>query len=88
VREYVAHRTYDAQLDWFVMRNGQYQPLAADDEGTYRSEVFPGLWLHSQALIEARAADLFSTLQRGTASAEHADFVKKLAETARQHLEK
>ena len=27
VREYIVHRTYDGELDWFVLRDGQYQAI-------------------------------------------------------------
>ena len=78
VLEYLVHRTYDGEFDWFVLRNGQYVRLPADSEGIYRSEVFPGLWLKADALIAGRLAEVLAVLQRGVASAEHADFVKKL----------
>ena len=45
VREYLVWRVQDRELDWFVLRDGQYEPLAAGDDGILRSTVFPGLWL-------------------------------------------
>jgi hypothetical protein len=79
VREYIVHRTYDGELDWFVLRGGQYQRLSPDARGVYRSEVFPGLWLDANALIAGRIAEVLTVVQRGIASTEHADFVKNLA---------
>lgn len=78
VREYVVHRTYDGEADWFVLRDGEYLRLAPDGEGIYRSEVFPGLWLHVPALIAGNLADVLTVLQRGIASVEHQEFVKLL----------
>lgn len=78
VREYIVLRTYDGDLDWFVLRDGQYVRLSPDDQGVYRSQVFPGLWLRAGALMAGAMAEVLSTLQQGTASAEHAQFVKFL----------
>ena len=79
VNEYLMHRTYDGEFDWFVLRDGQYQRMARDGEGFYRSEAFPGLWLHADAMVAGRLAEVLAVLRRGIASAEHADFVNKLA---------
>ncbi len=64
---------------WFELRDGQYQQLSPDAQGMYRSEVFPGLWLQAEALIAGQLAEVLTVLQRGIASAGHADSVKKLA---------
>ena len=45
VREYVVWRVLDRQVDWFVLREGRYEPMALPADGIYRSTVFPGLWL-------------------------------------------
>ena len=81
VQEYIVHRTYDGEIDWFMLRDGQYEKQPVDAEGLHRSEVFPGLWLHAQAMIEGKLAEVLSVLQRGLASAEHGDFVKKISQT-------
>ena len=43
VREYIVWRVQDREIDWFVLRDGSYEPLAPDADGLLRSEVFPGL---------------------------------------------
>jgi hypothetical protein len=68
VREYLVWRVYDRAIDWFVLRTGQYVALTPDADGLFKSEVFPGLWLDSSALL---TGDL--------ATAEHAAFVAQLA---------
>lgn len=83
VLEYIVHRVYDGELDWFTLREGQYQRLSPDVEGIYRSEVFPGLWLEESALIQGRLADVLAVLQRGIASAEHAAFLAGLSKEIR-----
>src|SRR5262249_47488776 len=51
VREYVVWRVLDREVDWFVLREGRYEHLAASPAGVYQSEVFPGLWLDAAALV-------------------------------------
>jgi Uma2 family endonuclease len=81
VREYIVWRVVDQAIDWFVLRDGRYEPLTADAERVFRSEVFPGLWLDSAAMLRGDAAAVIARLQRGTATAEHTAFVNRLAAT-------
>jgi Uma2 family endonuclease len=78
VREYLVWRVLDQALDWFVLRSGQYERLAPDVQGVLRSEVFPGLWLDTMALLRGDLAGVLATVQRGLASPEHAAFVARL----------
>ena len=79
VREYVLVRTQQGAIDWFVLRDGKYESLLLD-EGVYKSEVFPGLWLDPAALLRGDGVAVLATLQRGLASAEHAAFVERLGQ--------
>ena len=83
VREYVVWRVREDAVDWFVLRQAQFVPLAPGPDGVFRSEVFPGLWLDPAALI-ARDPRLLTVLQQGLASPEHAAFVAQLAQQAAQ----
>jgi Uma2 family endonuclease len=78
VREYVVWRVQDRAVDWFVLRDGDYEPLALGVDGLLRSEVFPGLWLDSAALLRGDLATVLAVVQRGLASPEHADFAARL----------
>lgn len=78
VREYVVIAIRQHRLFWFVLRNGAYQELAPADDGTLRSEVFPGLWLHPQAMLDLNDQLLRETTKAGLASPEHAAFVAKM----------
>jgi Uma2 family endonuclease len=78
VREYIVWRVLDKEIDWFVLRAGQYERLPLDAEGLYCSEVFPGLWLDPAALLRGDLATVFAAVQRGLASPEHAAFVARL----------
>jgi hypothetical protein len=77
VKEYIVWRVLDQAIDWFVLRQSQYDPLPLAD-GVYRSEVFPGLWLDPAALTRFDLATVLQVLQRGVASAEHGAFVTRL----------
>jgi Uma2 family endonuclease len=79
VREYVIWRVWDEAIDWLVLRQGRYEPLAPVD-GVYRSEVFPGLWLDAAAVLRSDLARVLEVLQQGLAGQEHADFVRKGSE--------
>ncbi len=78
VREYIVWRVLDQAIDWFVLREDRYQPLPKDEAGPYKSEVLPGLWLNSAALVRGDMASVLQILQQGLASPEHAAFVARL----------
>jgi Uma2 family endonuclease len=77
IREYVVWRVEDGAIDWFVLRGQQYEPLLPTG-GVYRSEVFPGLWLNSAALVAEDLVAVLQVVQEGIASSEHAAFVASL----------
>jgi Uma2 family endonuclease len=78
VREYIVWRVLDRQIDWFVLREGEFVRLPLGDDGLYRSEVFPGLWLDPAALVRGDGQSVQAALERGLASPEHAEFVARL----------
>lgn len=82
VLEYVVWRVEDRQIDWFVLRSGQYELLGRDASGIYRSEVFPGLWLDATALVQGNLSAVFRVVQQGLASPEYTSFAAKLQHTA------
>jgi Uma2 family endonuclease len=80
VREYLLWRILDKEFDWFALHEGEYRRITPDDDGLVRSQVFPGLWLDVPALLRGDLATVLSSLQRGIATSEHAEFVKRLSE--------
>jgi Uma2 family endonuclease len=78
VREYIVWRVLDREIDWFVLRAGQYERLSLDAAGLYRSEVFPGLWLDPTALLRGDLATVLAVAQRGPATPKHAAFAARL----------
>jgi Uma2 family endonuclease len=81
-REYLVWRVQDKAIDWFVLRGGRYEPLPPTAEGLLKSEVFPGLWLDSAAMVRGDLAAVGRVVQQGVATPEHAAFVARLREAA------
>ena len=86
VREFILWRVDDEELDWYVLRHGDYERLSADADGILRSEAFPGLWLDVAAMIRGDAAAVLETLQKGIDSPEHAAFVASLEQVRQKRV--
>lgn len=82
VQEYLVWRVLDQKIDWFRSRDGEFVRLEPDSAGILRSEIFPGLWLDEAALLRGDLRQLFAVLDRGLATAEHREFVERLARKA------
>jgi Uma2 family endonuclease len=78
VLEYVIWQSYENQLEWFWLTDGEYQLLSPDSDGILRSRVFPGLWLKVDALLNNQMAQVLEVLQEGLQSPEHQAFVEQL----------
>ncbi len=83
VREYLVWRTQDEEIDWFILREGQFERLAPDADGILRSPQFPGLWLDAAAMTAGNLKQVIQVLQQGIASVEHTEFVSQLAQQKR-----
>jgi Uma2 family endonuclease len=81
VNEYLVWRVQDAEIDWFVLREGRYDRLLPDADGIKRSIVFPGLWLDTTALLNGDLPCVHAVLRAGLANPAHAAFVATLAKT-------
>jgi Uma2 family endonuclease len=80
VQEYLIWRFEDCAFDWFRLRKGEYILLQPDETGIFKSEVFPGLWLNSEALLTGNLIKVIETVQQGIATTEHQQFVQQLLE--------
>jgi len=81
VREYLVWRVLDNAIDWFIRRGDRFE-LIDEVDGIRESEIFPGLWLDSAALIASDLPAMFRVIQLGVASTEHAAFLKRLGASA------
>ena len=80
VREYLTVQLQPRAIVWRRLTRGKYKDIVPAADGILRSRVFPGLWLHPEALWKGK---LLPVAQQGLAAPEHAAFVKRLA-TARR----
>ncbi|PSP05061.1 MAG: Uma2 family endonuclease [Cyanobacteria bacterium SW_7_48_12] len=80
IREYIVWQVLDQKLDWFALKEGNYNSLEPDQSGIIRSEVFPGLWLAVSALLDGNMATVLAVVQEGLNSPEHSAFVKQFSE--------
>lgn len=78
VQEYIVWRVYDGEIDWFRLEKETYVPIPADAEGIIRSQLFPGLQLDVNAMLNGDLARVLLVLQQGLATAEHQAFVERL----------
>jgi Uma2 family endonuclease len=83
VKEYIVWRVLDRAIDYFILRDSTYQPLPPAPSGIFQSQVFPGLWLEPEALINEGLAKVFAVLQKGIASRKHAAFVTRLKQAGK-----
>lgn len=87
IQEYIVWRVKDKALDWFVLREGKYEPLPPGPDGLIRSRVFPGLWLDPAALIAEDSAQLLAAARLGHGSPEHCAFIGDLQRRAAGNVE-
>ena len=79
VQEYIVWQMYENKVDWFILQEGRYVSLIADERGIIRSVVFPGLWLSVNGLLSGNRAEILEVLQEGLGKVEHQDFVERLS---------
>ena len=79
VLEYLFVGVEPEEIRWFLLRDGKFEPLFAGDDGVYRSQVFPGLWLDPVALFAEDLDGLIFRLDLGLDTPEHGAFVDRLA---------
>ncbi|MGG6265176.1 Uma2 family endonuclease [Leptolyngbya sp. AN10] len=76
VQEYIIWLSYEKRIDWFQLVEGEYQLMQPDEAGIIRSNVFPGLWLNVNALLNDNMIAVLETVQEGIRSPEHKAFVE------------
>ncbi|MBW4615522.1 MAG: Uma2 family endonuclease [Desmonostoc vinosum HA7617-LM4] len=78
VLEYVVWLSYENQIEWFYLSDGDYKLLPRGADGIIRSQVFSGLWLAVEALLNNQMVRVLEVLQSGLNSPEHNKFVAQL----------
>ena len=80
VPEYLVWSVDRRRVEWFDLIDGEYVDKTPDAAGLVKSSKFPGLWLDPTKLVAFDLPGLFADLDAGTATPEHAAFVKRLAD--------
>ena len=78
VREYLVWRTLDQAFDWFRLEGREFR-LQIPENGVVKSQLFPGLWLDTQALLAKNVPQLYGTLEQGMATPEYLAFAAAVA---------
>jgi Uma2 family endonuclease len=79
VLEYLVRTIDPDEVYLFRQQRGTLVEQPLDEDGLYRLESFPGLWLDPRALIDGDTRRLRAVVDLGLATPEHADFVARLA---------
>lgn len=82
VPEYIVATAHERGLHWFVLTDGAYVEQAPDDDGVYRSPLWPGLWLPADAVWARDAAASFAAVRADVATEGHAALVARLGQGA------
>lgn len=78
VKEYLIWRVDDGLLEWYVLRDDGFELQPLPQDGIYRSETFPGLWLNAAAMLQRDGKAVMQVLTEGLATDDHASFVARL----------
>lgn len=78
VREYIVLCLREREVRWFDLTSGR--ELIADQKGVFRSEIFPGLWIDTGALLARLYGPLLDMLHQGLKTTEYATFARELAQ--------
>ena len=78
LQEYLVVDVKNQEIHWHQLIDKNYHRIASNNDGIFKSLVFPGLWLNGQALFNNDAILLHNVLQQGLQSPEHAAFIERL----------
>ena len=68
VKEYIVWRTFDREVDWFVLVDGQYVTMTPAPTGILCSREFAGLQLNVTQLLAGNMQMVLQTLNQGIQS--------------------
>lgn len=68
VQEYLVWRVYDREFDWFKLNAEEYIKVEPNTEGVICSQIFPGLCLAKESLLNGNLSIVLEVLQQGLAS--------------------
>ena len=80
VQEYLVWQVGDRIFDWFCLQDGEYIKLKPDEKNVVKSQVFPGLWLQLNSLLNFDLAKVITIVQLGLNAIEHQEFVRQISD--------
>ena len=78
VKEYIVWQVYSKKIDWFYLHEGKYLTFEPNADGLIESQVFPGLILAVDSLLQYDLAKVLSILQTQLHSEKHSAFIEQL----------
>jgi Uma2 family endonuclease len=79
ILEYVVRTIEPDEIYWYGREQGALVQRPVDEDGLYRSTVFPGLWLDPAALLIGDTRQLRAVVGMGCTTPEHSAFLALLA---------
>jgi Uma2 family endonuclease len=79
IQEYLILLAWEEETRWYQLVEGEYVLMEPDEEGIIKSQVFPGLYFHSEKFWVEDLAGLLKVLEGGLGSKEHEAFSAELA---------
>ncbi len=79
VQEYIVWQVLDERIDWFELREGAYVSRLPDGNGVIHSQVFPGLSLSVEKMLDGDLAGVLAELSLGLGTPEHQALIERLA---------
>lgn len=80
IPEYLIWRVPNDLFEWYVFDGTDYQLQNPDSSGILRSQVFPGLWLDTKAMLAGDLARLMDCVREGIATKDHQRFLAKYSQ--------
>lgn len=77
ITEYAAVLLEEQRVEWRILETGSFTFLKPENS-IFRSQVFPGLWLHEPAFWAADSKHMLDVLQEGLASDDCRAFLERL----------
>lgn len=78
VKEYIVWQVYEQKIDWFYLEQGNYFKLEPNASGLIESQVFSGLVLSIEQLLEYNLAAVLAELGKHLNTKKHQNFLNQL----------
>lgn len=84
VQEYLVWVVRERKFVWFHLENGDFAQLPQAKNGVIKSQIFPGLWLDTKAMLADNWPKILETLRRGMETDDYRVFAANLKSQLRK----